>query len=209
MQVKKSLGLVVWMLLEITTARGEIPETVRQAVITDDIKSLEILVHNGTSLDEVDEAKTTLLHLAARSGALQVATFLLRSGIPVNVLDDELFTPLMRACSRKDDQMVQLLVEAGALPWSYNSFGETAPLLALQADCDVCLKAIFTAIKKVPDHQRKTILQEISNYLLAANNKNNKNIGQILGDFWQRINTSQKTANKPDSIAKKKNTHGK
>ena len=61
-----------------------------------------------------DEAGTTMLHVAAKRGDLQMAERLLASGADLDAINDEGYTPLMCSFASRDRKTVKLLLTSGA-----------------------------------------------------------------------------------------------
>lgn len=67
----------------------------------------------GAALDETRSDGDTLLHIAAKRGAVAMATELLARGCNPRIRNREQFTPLHAACWQKHDKVARLFVEAG------------------------------------------------------------------------------------------------
>ena len=93
---------------------------------TDHVEVMRLLVKHGASLQVTSQRKETLLHQAAMNGYLEVARYLIDSGLDVNARDESGCTPLHWAarilrggfnfCSdgSREIALVQLLIERGA-----------------------------------------------------------------------------------------------
>ena len=94
-----------------------------------------LLDADPAALELLDENGRTLLHAAALSGQLEVASFLAERGAEVGVADSRGFTPLGLAIVRGNTEMLDLLLGAGADPGGGAGMGLSAIDLAFQQDC--------------------------------------------------------------------------
>eukprot|EP00929_Paragymnodinium_shiwhaense_P004142 TRINITY_DN10486_c0_g1_i2.p1 TRINITY_DN10486_c0_g1~~TRINITY_DN10486_c0_g1_i2.p1 ORF type:complete len:758 (+),score=162.32 TRINITY_DN10486_c0_g1_i2:181-2454(+) len=86
----------------------------------------------GASVDVVDSQGTTLLHVACRTGGLQIVKDIVRRGLSVNVQDSVGWTPLhVASCMGRQDVSLYLLHQ-GAKTGLRNSRGQTAEQLCSQ-----------------------------------------------------------------------------
>lgn len=81
---------------------------------------MKAAIHEGASLTEPDPSYgRTALHAAANQGSKKAVEFLIALGAPLNVLDGNMMTPLMCACStgkKKGSEVALLLLGSGADP---------------------------------------------------------------------------------------------
>jgi len=105
---------------------------------------LGIDIHDPNQPGAVDD---TLLHLAARMGAVEDIEVLVACGGQINVRGDLGNTPLHRAAMSGQLESVKKLLELGADPGCKNEFGQTALDVASLGEHDEVahiLKSRFT-----------------------------------------------------------------
>ena len=72
------------------------------------------------------EARVWALHLAAQEGETDIATHLVRIGVPVDALDGNAATPLLRAFSSNHASTASMLLDLGARASAASTDGFTA-----------------------------------------------------------------------------------
>ena len=85
-----------------------------RAVLNNDLRAAKIFLNNGSNVNEKNVAGVSVVHLCVKNDYVDVLKFLISIGVNVNVFDDEKFTPLMRACINGNDEIVKILIDAGA-----------------------------------------------------------------------------------------------
>ena len=87
------------------------------AVETGETDTVRSYLANGVHPDFAKEDGTTLLHLAARNGHLELVTFLIDRGATVDLADDLYgWTALHKAAVGGHPDIVSMLIERGANP---------------------------------------------------------------------------------------------
>lgn len=76
----------------------------------------DILARRGANLKATNEIRKTLLHYAVMHGDLPLAVATLDAGVPVNIPDNEGYTPLHCAIINDEPAAVELLLSRGANP---------------------------------------------------------------------------------------------
>lgn len=79
----------------------------------------------GVNVNLLDEDRTSPLHVACRSGSLQVVEELVNHGSMMNIADIAGWTPLHIAAYFKRSLICHLLLKKGADPYHVNRNGET------------------------------------------------------------------------------------
>ena len=95
-----------------------------------------------TCLEAVDDTRKTCLHLAAKEGHVELVTFFLSKGWPVDVKDRLDNTPLHLACYRGHASVVQVLLRKGANPL----LGDTAGRKAIHYACSALTPEALLAL---------------------------------------------------------------
>lgn len=100
--------------------------TLREAAMTGDLISLELLLKAGKNPSERDKEHYTPLHWAAAKGHTKVAKKLLQVGAGLEVRGGRfLFTPLHMAAGEGHLDTIRLLLDAGAQVNSLDRFYDT------------------------------------------------------------------------------------
>ena len=97
-----------------------------------DVARIRALLQSGASANVSDAAGWTPLHFAAQARSALAAELLIRAGAAVDPLDDHGNSPLVRAVfeSRGDEQVIEVLLAAGADPHRQNRYGVSPLSLA-------------------------------------------------------------------------------
>lgn len=80
----------------------------------DNVAAIRYLTINGVNINILDEDRTSPLHLACRTGSLQMVEELINQGSMINLPDLVGWTPLHIACFQKRPDVVLLLLKNGA-----------------------------------------------------------------------------------------------
>lgn len=73
----------------------------------------QLLSHEGTNINQMDEEGLTLLHWACDRGHLEVVTLLLERKVNVNAVDSDKQTPLHYACTCEHLPIIEAMVKNG------------------------------------------------------------------------------------------------
>ncbi len=79
-------------------------------------QSLGMYLDNGLDADMMNQDGNTLLMLAAYGGSVEVVDVLIERGADVNRLNDRNQSPLAGAIFKKEDAIIERLLQAGADP---------------------------------------------------------------------------------------------
>ena len=118
---------------------------------------------------QIDHEKRTTLMYAVQNGQLEIANHLITLGFNVNKVNEEGYSAIYYAIKSNNSEMVVLLLQNGAVPWSTNSYS-LKRLLSVASDeikiaiknarkvhiaCNLCRK--FSQKIKIWDHYRTII----------------------------------------------------
>ena len=110
------------------------------------IKEVSLFMEAGFSPDTKDKNGVPLLCIAARSGNLEMLQLLLRSGAQVNQLaEDRGSTAIFDAALGKYENLVKVLIEAGADVNVQSKDNQTALIVAAGAGDDEIVEMLFKA----------------------------------------------------------------
>jgi ankyrin repeat protein len=112
------------------------------------VRSAEFLVRHKDKAIYVYESNCTMLHVASSGGHMNMAQFLISSGVDLNSKDSSDCTPLMRACRSGELALARYLIQQGAYVDCISSELGTA----LTASCDSLEQEIpFSEITRTTD----------------------------------------------------------
>ena len=92
----------------------------------------QVLIDAGADIETKDENGRSPLHLACRSGALDVVKMLVRAGAGVRVTDNDGYTCLLLAAAFGNTETVRYLADLAEVDVNQDSYGNTAVLLAAE-----------------------------------------------------------------------------
>ncbi len=117
-------------------SRGERPRflTIHEAVREGDLADVKYHLEHGSSVNEVDESKYSLLHSAAAYGRPRIADYLLQKGAEVDARQQDItprnYTPLHLAAWENSTEVARLLLRHGGDPNARDEDGYTPLHLA-------------------------------------------------------------------------------
>ncbi len=162
------------------------------AVVSHDVDGVRFFSKAGAALvNQKNLGGATALHLACREKDLEIVKILIESGADVNVVDNEGWTPVMRAALAGEDKIVNLLLDNGAKLVFVNSAGESAMYHAVLANCNACLFAMVDKFNFIKDTNSVTLRQQISDSYQIARNHENKEAQIVLDNLLDQLNKVQ------------------
>lgn len=111
-------------------ADSVVQQTLHQAVATDDLESVRLLLFQGADVEALDGEGLTPLLVAAKTGHIGVLSALLTAGARTAATDSAGSTALHRAAEYGHPKIIDALTAGGAPIEAVNSFGQTALFLA-------------------------------------------------------------------------------
>jgi uncharacterized protein len=109
---------------------GDYYSNIPRAVAQGDAATVQRLLADGISPQQLDENNRTGLHLAAMTGNLQIFALLMKAGAKLDVRDPVGNTPLHYAADRGNTEMVKLMLALRAPIDAENKAGATPLMLA-------------------------------------------------------------------------------
>jgi ankyrin repeat protein len=158
------------------------------AVNSNDIQGVSFFSKAGGILvNQKNIGGATALHIACREGFYEIAKILIENGADVNSVDNEGWTPLMRANINGHHELVALLVAKGVQSGGLNYTGESAIMHATLANCDKCLNIMFEKVNFLQSLTLKALKEQITDSFIISRNKENPKIQGLLEAFLDRI----------------------
>lgn len=100
------------------------------------LSAIRYYIKGGMNVNLLDEDRTSPLHIAGRSGSLQVIEELINHGAMLNIADIAGWTPLHVAAYYARSLVCHLLLKKGANPYHTNRLGETCWDLVKDKQCE-------------------------------------------------------------------------
>ena len=155
---------------------GESPSAARRALEhlhaaarQDDVVAVQNELAQGKSIDRVDASGDTMLHVAAKAGAVNVVGLLARSGADTAALGHELQTPLHHAAAAGHLEIVEELLLMGADHHVFDARGRTPHLSALKGGHPAVAAALEDSnVAKLHKSYRERSKKEAVQTLAAA-----------------------------------------
>ena len=165
------------------------------AVVSQDIQGVIFFSKSGKAIvNQKNYGGATALHLAARSNQIEVSKVLIANGARIDAIDNENWTPLMRATLAGNLDMIKLLLEKGAQADAKNSVKETIIDQAIVANCNECLSAILNGFDFPKFVKVKTLTQWLNKSYGNAHNKGDEGAKQIISNYLDIILADDKAA---------------
>jgi ankyrin repeat protein len=179
-----------------------------QAVGNNDLSGVEFFCK--TSPQDVNKKNiggATALHIAARNNNVQIIDSLLKCNANSNIVDNELWTPIMRAASFSSYNAIEELIKNGAKLDNKNNEGHSLIQIAVTSNCKECLDVIINQGLKMGLTSTKLLKRDIEKGFIEAKKSYNVELQQHLSDklnMLYEVHNKSKTF-KSNKIEKKKN----
>ncbi len=158
------------------------------AVNSNDIQGVSFFSKaGGVLVNQKNIGGATALHISCREGFLEIAKILIENGADVNAIDNEGWTPLMRANINGHHEVVSLLVSKGVGSGGLNYTGESAIMHATLGNCDKCLNIMFEKINFLQTLNLKSLKEQITDSFIISRNRENPKIQGLLEAFLDRL----------------------
>ncbi len=159
------------------------------AVSSNDVDGVKFFSKAGASLlNQKNIGGATALHIAARSGNLEIINILLENGADVNAMDNESYTPLMRAAIIGNSKIVEALLNKGAKAESLNLNGESAISQSALSDCVECVNLILSKSDLINKMDNDALRKQLVDSYVIAGNHENKEIQVALEKYLDAVN---------------------
>lgn len=173
------------------------------AVYQNDAEATRVFLRSGANVNEQNLAGVSSLHIGAKNNSVKAVKVLIEYKAILDIRDDELWTPLMRACLNKNPKIVELLINNGANIWLTNQFNENALMHAVMSDCIECIYIIKDNYKK-NNYNVNKVISEINKSLNIVYKKENKKMEEVLNDLYNDVTSADITEKNKDNNDKKK-----
>lgn len=158
------------------------------AVANNDVNGVKFFSKAGRALiNQKNFGGATALHVAAREGNTEIAKTLIENGADVNVVDNEGWTPLMRASLAGNKDIVALLLQRDAQGSNLNSLGESAIIHATTSNCADCLNEMFEKYNFVRQMDLKLLKEQLTDAFVIARNRENEAIQGLITAYLDQV----------------------
>lgn len=133
MRTLKSILVVIVLVFAATIMQAQ---EIFDALKANDLTKVKALVEKNASLVNLkDEAGNTTLHIAAITGSVPIAEYLLSKGADINAVNTQLNTPLHDSIRNKKDDISRMLIEKGCDLNNRDGIGRAPLHLAAENNC--------------------------------------------------------------------------
>lgn len=162
--------------------------TLMSATANNDIEGVKFFSEAGPSvINQRNKGGATSLHIACREGNFDIVQILIENGANVNVVDNEGWSPLMRASLIGNDKIVEILLKNGAKAHLLNSLNETALIHATMAKCTQCINQIIENGNMIKNMDILVLKSQIADAFLVARSQENKHSQGSLEAFLDYV----------------------
>ncbi|MBM3579757.1 MAG: hypothetical protein FJX34_03170 [Alphaproteobacteria bacterium] len=158
------------------------------AVVSGDVDGVKFFSKAGGALiNQKNVGGATALHLSCREGNADMVRILTDNGANVDVVDNEGWTPLMRAALAGNKASVVILLVKGARADIFNSVGESAIIHAVNADCSDCLSVMFEKFNFVKFMDINLLKGQLADAFVIARNRGNQIEQDMISAYLDRV----------------------
>ena len=162
--------------------------TLMSATASNDIDGVRFFSKSGPSvINQRNKGGATSLHIACREGNFEIAKILIENGANVNIVDNEGWSPLMRASLAGKEDIVEILLKGGAKAQLLNSLNESALVHATSAKCLGCINKIIENGNLIKTMDTLVLKSQIADAFLVARSQENSQSQGILESFLDYV----------------------
>lgn len=162
--------------------------TLMSATANNDIDGVKFFSKAGPSIiNQRNKGGATSLHIACREGNVEIAKILIENGANVNLVDNEGWSPLMRASLNGNENLVDLLLKNGAKSQLLNSINESALIHATTSKCLGCINKIIENGNLIKTMDTLVLKSQIADAFLVARSQENKQSQGVLESFLDYV----------------------
>lgn len=127
------------------------------------------------------------LHLAARVGNLDIVKILIANEAKLNQRDNEDWTPLMRATTASNADIILFLLQNGANASLQNSSSKSVIVLASQSSCSKCLDILLNNYDFKNNIKERRLKSQLDYAFEIARKKENNEIQAIITKYYDEV----------------------
>lgn len=162
------------------------------AVSNNDVVGVGFFSKAGSALvNKQNIGGATALHIAAREANLEIVKILVQNGADVNVVDNEGWTPAMRAALAGDAQIVDFLISNGAQLNQTNVVGESAIIHAATSSCSACLGVMFEKYNFIKLMNFSLLKNQLNSASEIARNQENQELQDLINAYLDKVIKSE------------------
>jgi ankyrin repeat protein len=205
----RTLLLCLLLLAVLNKISAQIPEffdannktaisSLMSASIDEDVQAVKFFIkYSPAIINQKNIGGATALHIISRKGNLEICKILIKNGANIDVIDNEGWTPLMRAITSKNSDLVKFLLDHGADINKLNSVGESPIIISATSECSECLDQVLSNYKLGDNFSIDNFKNQLNKSLQIANDRNDVLSRSILEKHINVVNknTSSKNIN--------------
>ncbi len=158
--------------------------TLMSATANNDIDGVRFFSKAGALvINQRNKGGATSLHIACRESNFEIAKILIENGANVNIVDNEGWSPLMRASLTGNKEIVEILLKNGAKAHLLNSLNESALIHATSSKCVECINQIVENGNLIKNMDILVLKSQIADAFLIARSQENKGSQGVLESF--------------------------
>ena len=162
--------------------------TLMSATANNDVDGVRFFSKAGPSvINQRNKGGATSLHIACREGNFEIAKILIDNGANVNIVDNEGWSPLMRASLAGKEEIVEILLKGGAKAQLLNSLNESALVHATSAKCLGCINKIIENGNLIKTMDTLVLKSQIADAFLVARSQENQQSQGVLESFLDYV----------------------
>ena len=162
--------------------------TLMSATANNDIDGVRFFSKAGASIiNQRNKGGATSLHIACREGNFEIVKILIDNGANVNIIDNEGWSPLMRASLAGKQDIVEILLKNGAKAQLLNSLNEGALVHATTSKCLECINQIIENGNLIKTMDTLVLKSQIADAFLVARSQENSRSQGVLESFLDYV----------------------
>lgn len=162
--------------------------TLMSATANNDIDGVRFFSKAGASIiNQRNKGGATSLHIACREGNFEIVKILIDNGANVNIIDNEGWSPLMRASLAGKQDIVEILLKNGAKAQLLNSLNEGALVHATTSKCLECINQIIENGNLIKTMDTLILKSQIADAFLVARSQENSRSQGVLESFLDYV----------------------
>ncbi len=180
--------------------------TLMSATANNDIDGVKFFSKAGALvINQRNKGGATSLHIACREGNFEITKILVDNGANVNIVDNEGWSPLMRASLAGNKDIVELLLKNGAKAHLLNSLNESALIHATTSKCVECINQIIENGNLIKNVDTLLLKSQIADAFLIARSQENSKSQGVLESFLDYVSKvspliSKNSINEPENL---------